>query len=300
MTLLIGSIQIGLIYAILGIGIYIAFRILDIPDLTADGSFTLGLSVSAIMTVYNQSVSGLVLAFLAGLIAGSVTGIIQTKLKINPILSGILTMSGLYSINLMVMGASNLSLIGKETIFKKAESVLQGIDKDFIKLIICLIMCLVVAFVFIYFFKTRLGLTIRATGNNEHMVKASSINVDMIKIITLALSNGLIALSGGLLAQYQSFSDISSGVGTVVIGLASVIIGEVILQKKSVTVGIFSAIVGSVIYRIIIAVALQSSIFPSYMLKFVSAMIVLIALSIPTIKEYIDNKKLIKKGEKNA
>lgn len=300
MTLLIGSIQIGLIYAILGIGIYIAFRILDIPDLTADGSFTLGLSVSAIMTVYNQSVIGLVLAFLAGLIAGSVTGIIQTKLKINPILSGILTMSGLYSINLMVMGASNLSLIGKETIFKKAESVLQGIDKDFIKLIICLIMCLVVAFVFIYFFKTRLGLTIRATGNNEHMVKASSINVDMIKIITLALSNGLIALSGGLLAQYQSFSDISSGVGTVVIGLASVIIGEVILQKKSVTVGIFSAIVGSVIYRIIIAVALQSSIFPSYMLKFVSAMIVLIALSIPTIKEYIDNKKLIKKGEKNA
>lgn len=300
MTLLIGSIQIGLIYAILGIGIYIAFRILDIPDLTADGSFTLGLSVSAIMTVYNQSVIGLVLAFLAGLIAGSVTGIIQTKLKINPILSGILTMSGLYSINLMVMRASNLSLIGKETIFKKAESVLQGIDKDFIKLIICLIMCLVVAFVFIYFFKTRLGLTIRATGNNEHMVKASSINVDMIKIITLALSNGLIALSGGLLAQYQSFSDISSGVGTVVIGLASVIIGEVILQKKSVTVGIFSAIVGSVIYRIIIAVALQSSIFPSYMLKFVSAMIVLIALSIPTIKEYIDNKKLIKKGEKNA
>ena len=296
MTLILGSLHIGLIYALLGIGVYITFRVLDIPDLTADGSLTLGLAVSGIMTINNQSILGLVLAFIAGCIAGSVTGLLQTKFGIHPILSGILTMSGLYSINLLIMGASNISLIGKESVFKIFEDMLGGLDKDIVRLIVCFVVCFVVSALFILFFKTRLGLMIRATGNNEHMVKASSINVDFIKIFTLAIANGCVSLSGGLLAQYQSFSDISSGVGTVVIVLASVIIGEVLFGRRTVTIGIISAVVGSIIYRLIIALALQSSIFPSYMLKLVSAVIVGVALSIPTIKKSIENRKLRKGG----
>lgn len=296
MTLILGSLHIGLIYALLGIGVYITFRILDIPDLTADGSFTLGLAVSGIMTINNHSILGLVIAFIAGCIAGNITGLLQTKLGIHPILSGILTMSGLYSINLFIMGASNISLIGKRSIFKIFEDLFKSLDKDIVRFVVCLIIAILVSLVFILFFKTRLGLMIRATGNNEHMVKASSINVDFVKILTLGIANGCVALSGALLAQYQSFSDISSGVGTVVIGLASVIIGEVILGRRSVTVGIISAVIGSIIYRLIIAIALQSDIFPSYMLKLVSALIVGVALSVPNIKKSIENRK-IRKGD---
>jgi putative ABC transport system permease protein len=287
MTLVLGSVQLGLIYGLLALGIYISFRILNIPDLTADGSFTLGLSVSAAMTILGHPLLGFALAFAAGAAAGAVAGLLQTKLGIHPILAGILTMSSLYSVNLYVLGSrSNLTLIGADTVFKQMRAGLS-MDKELVNTVIPVIFCLLFAGVLIWFFKTHTGLCIRATGNNEDMVRASSINVSAMKIIALAVSNGCVAMSGAVLAQYQGFADISSGIGIVVVGLASAIIGEAIFGRRSVTIGLLSAIFGSLLYRFIIAAALETSIFPAYALKIVSAAIVVIALAIPVVKRQL-------------
>jgi len=285
MTLLLGSLQLGLIYGLLALGIYITFRILNIPDLTADGSFTLGLSVSAALTVAGHPNWGIAAALAAGAAAGGVTGLLQTKLGIHPILSGILTMSGLYTVNLLILGSrSNVSLIGSDGIFEIVRD-LFSLDKNAAKTIVPAAYCLAAAVILIWFFKTHLGLCIRATGDNEDMVRASSINVDYMKITALSIANALVALSGAVIAQYQGYADLSSGVGTVVVGLASVIIGEVFFGKRSIVVGFISAVTGAIAYRFIIALALKSDFFPAYALKLVSAVIVIIALSIPTIKE---------------
>lgn len=297
MTLFIGSLQLGFIYALLALGIYITFRILNVPDLTADGSFTLGLSVSAICTVSGHPILGIFLAIIAGMIAGSFTGILQTKFKIHPILSGILTMGGLYSINLLVLGnRSNISLIGTENIF----GLLGNMDKDIAKLIISVVICLFFVTILILFINTHIGLCIRATGDNEDMVCASSIDVELIKIIALAVANGFVALSGAVIAQYQGFADIGSGTGIVTVGLASVIIGEVFFGKKTIKIGILGAVFGSVLYRIIIAIALQNDIFPTYMLKLVSSLIVVVALSIPVLKENMKIRKIKKEAMLDA
>jgi putative ABC transport system permease protein len=281
---MIGSAQLGLIYGMLALGIYISFRILNIPDLTADGSFTLGLSVSAVLTVAGHPLLGILLAIAAGAAAGTVTGLLQTKLEIHPILAGILTMSSLYSINLYILGSrNNLSLIGSDSIFNQIAWL--SINEEMMKTLIPLLYCFLCTIILIWFFKTHLGLCIRATGNNEDMVRASSINVNTMKIIALALSNACIGLSGAVLAQYQGYADISSGIGIMVVGLASAIIGEAIFDRRSLTMGLFSAIFGSLLYRFIIAAALKSSIFPAYMLRVVSAVIVVIALSIPVIQK---------------
>ena len=236
MTLMIGSAQLGLIYGLLALGIYISFRILNIPDLTADGSFTLGLSVSAVITVAGYPLLGILLAIVAGAAAGTVTGLLQTKLEIHPILAGILTMSSLYSINLYILGSrSNLSLIGSNSIFNQMAWL--SVNKELMKTLIPLIYCFLCAVILIWFFKTHLGLCIRATGNNEDMVRASSINVNAMKIIALALSNACIGLSGAVLSQYQGYADISSGIGIMVVGLASAIIGEAIFGRRSLTLG---------------------------------------------------------------
>jgi putative ABC transport system permease protein len=300
MTLVIGSVQLGLIYGLLALGIYISFRILNIPDLTADGSFTLGLSVSAAMTVAGYPLLGILLATAAGVAAGSATGLLQTKLEIHPILAGILTMSSLYSVNLYVLGSrSNLSLIGSDTVFSQLLDRLP-LDKEVVKTVIPLLFCIVCTGILVWFFKTHLGLCIRATGNNEDMVKASSINVSAMKIIALAVSNACVALSGAVLAQYQGYADISSGIGMVVVGLASAIIGEAIVGRRSVTLGLFSALLGSLLYRFIIAAALKSSIFPAYALRVVSAVIVIIALSIPVIKKAIQLNNMKRKAQRDA
>lgn len=302
MTLLIGSLQLGLIYGLLAIGIYITFRILNIPDLTADGSFTLGLAVSAVFTVAGHPSLGIIMAILAGCIAGSITGLLQTKMNIHPILAGIITMSGLYSVNLFIMGASsNITLIGKDTLFTLTENVLQGMGTNIIKTIPALILGLGVFILLSLLFKTHLGLSIRATGNNEDMVRASSINISTTKVIGLALANACIALSGAVIAQYQGFADISSGTGTMVTGLASVIIGEVLFfGKSSITRGLLAAIVGSILYRLMIALALNSSLFPAYMLKLVSSIIVAIALSLPAIKKQMELSKIKKEAMRDA
>lgn len=301
MTLLLGSLQLGFIYGILALGVYLTFRILNLPDLTADGSFTLGLSVSAAFTVLGHPYLGIVAAVIAGALAGSVTGILQTKFNIHPILSGILTMSGLYSVNLLVLGnRSNLSLIGLTTIFSDAQSFMTGFDKDIVKLIVVIIVCALAFMVMAWILTRHIGLCIRATGDNADMVRASSINIDKMKIIALAIANAYVALSGAILTQYQGYADISSGTGIVTIGLASVIIGEVFFSNRSLILGLVGAVSGATIYRIIIAIALKNDLFPSYMLKLVSAMIVIIALSIPSVKAKIAFMKMKKEALRDA
>lgn len=301
MTLFLGSLQLGLLYGILAIGIYISFRILNVPDLTTEGSFTFGLATSAMCAIGGHYILGIFLSIAAGALAGIVTGILQTKCRIHPILSGIITMSGLYTVNLAVMkNAVNVSLIGKDEIFTVISAALENMSRDAVRCVVSLIFAAVVCLIMIWFFKTHIGLCIRATGDNEAMVSSSSINVDATKIISLAISNGCVGLSGGLLAQYQGFADINSSVGILVVGLASVIIGEVIMGRRGVTIGIISAVIGSIIYRYIIALATASHIFPAFALKLVSAVIVTVALSIPAIKQGIALSKIKKEARRNA
>jgi len=301
MALLFGSLQLGLMYGLLAMGIYISFRILNIPDLTAEGSFTLGVAASAMATLSGSPWLGLAFAFLCGMAAGAVTGLLQTKVGIHAILAGILTMSGLYTINLAVMGASsNVSLIGKPTLFQQLFTALAPLGKDGVKLLVGGALAAVVLLALIWFFKTHLGLCIRATGDNEAMVRSSSINSSAMKIVGLAVSNGCIALSGGIVAQYQGYADITSGIGILVVGLASVIIGEAFFGKRGVTLGLLSAIVGSVVYRVIISLALSTNVFPTYFLKLISAVIVAVALSIPTVRENMRKRRIRREGKSHA
>lgn len=300
MTLFIGSLQLGLIYGFLAIGIYISFRIMNIPDLTAEGSFTFGLVVAAVFADLGHPILGIVLALAAGALAGVVTGALNVYLRIPAILAGILTMSGLYSVNLLTMDSkANLTLIGVDTIFSLTASLFGG-DLDLAKTLVNLVLVALAVFLIYTFFKTRIGLSIRATGDNEYMVRASSINIGVTKILALALSNAIIALSGGILAQYQQFADISSGVGMLVVGLASVIIGEAFLGQRGILCGLCAAVLGSIIYRLLIALAYQTNIFPSAAFRLISAVIVTIALAIPAIKQLLDMQRKRKENLRDA
>ena len=295
MKLLIGSLQLGLLYGILALGIYISFRILSIPDLTTEGSFAFGLSVSAAVTAAGHPVLAVFAALLAGALAGSVTGLLQTRFKIHPILSGIITMSGLYSINLAVLGGSpNLSLVRAATLFKLIPFLSKNDAMTALPIAAALLFLLLV----ILFFHTHIGMCIRAVGDNEDMVRASSINVNTCKVLSFAVSNALIALSGALIAQYQGYADISSSNGILVVGLASVIIGEALFGRRSVTLGFISAVAGSLIYRYIITLATRYSPLPAYMLKLVSAVIVALALAIPALRQNMKEARLKQEGGK--
>ena len=297
MILLIGSIQLGLIYAVMALGVYITFRILNIPDLTVDGSFTLGMAVTAVITVNGHPFIAVMVAIILGGLAGLTTGILQTKVGIHPILSGILVMTGLYSINLFIMGSkSNISLLGNDTLFTKMQNLFPS-NRDFGKTAVGVLACVSVFIILSIVFKSRLGLSIRATGDNEDMVRSSSVNADFTKCIGLAMGNACVALSGALICQYQMNSDVTAGTGMVVIGLASVIIGETFFGKRSVTLGFISAAVGSILYRIIIAFALYVDLFPAIALKLISAIIVVIALSIPAIKANLQIAKIRKEAK---
>lgn len=300
MTLFIGSLQLGLIYGFLAIGIYISFRIMNIPDLTAEGSFTFGLVVAAVFADLGHPILGIVLALAAGALAGVVTGALNVYLRIPAILAGILTMSGLYSVNLLTMDSkANLTLIGVDNIFSLTAPLFGG-DLDLAKTLVNLVLVALAVFLIYTFFKTRIGLSIRATGDNEYMVRASSINIGVTKILALALSNAIIALSGGILAQYQQFADISSGVGMLVVGLASVIIGEAFLGQRGILCGLCAAVLGSIIYRLLIALAYQTNIFPSAAFRLISAVIVTIALAIPAIKQLLDMQRKRKENLRDA
>jgi len=291
----IGALELGLAYSLLAFGIYISFRILNIPDLTVDGSFVLGAAVSAMLTSTGQPVLGIVLAIVAGAAAGCVTAIQQTKLGIAPILSGILTMTGLYSINLLVMGGkANVPILGKTTIFSMMETATSF---TYSKMVLLSFIVILVFIVYNFFFKTQLGLSIRATGDNEAMVRASSIDTDMAKIVGFAISNATVALSGAIVAQMQQSADINMGSGMIVIGLASLIIGDALLRNRTVLRGLVSVIMGSVVYRIIIALILTTSLPPSF-LKLISALVVATAISIPNLRVRNGFSRLRIKGDK--
>ncbi len=283
-----GSLELGIIYAIMALGVFISFRTLNIPDLTVDGSFTLGAAVSAVMIGFSQPFIGLALAFLAGSVAGMITALLTTKLKIQPLLSGILMMLGLYSINLSVMGGRpNIPLLNQPLIF----DFLQGFELGGYGKLLFLFLILALALVLLYLFlKTKLGFALRATGDNVQMVRALGVNTDLMILIGLAISNGLVALSGAIVAQYQGFADISMGIGMVIIGLASVIIGEVLFGVKTLFRRLVAVLFGAVLYRVIIAIAMWLGLSPAY-LKIISAIIVAVALSVPVFKEQISSFK---------
>ena len=304
LTMFLGGVQEGLFYALLAMGVFISFRILNTPDLTTEGSYTLGVAVSAVLTVAGHPVLGLVCAFLAGAMAGSVTGLLQTKVGIHPILAGILTMSGLYTINTAVMGGRPDVTLTKTTIFNKLYEVfninLQAFNKDraaftmakeITVLIVGVVLAAAVLIALIWFFRTHVGLCIRATGNNEAMVRSSSINAGSMKVLGLAVANGCTALAGGVMTQSGGFATISNGAGVLVVGLASVIIGEAIVGKRGVTLGLISVILGSVLYQCMIRLATSLNVFPAYYLKLVSAVIVAFALALPMIRESLQRTR---------
>ncbi|MDP4127452.1 MAG: ABC transporter permease [Bacillota bacterium] len=283
-----GSLELGIIYAIMALGVFISFRTLNMPDLSVDGSFVLGAAFSAVMSSSGHPFLALGIAFLAGCGAGSITALLHTKLKIQPLLAGILTMLALYSLNLKVMGGrANIPLMNKTTVFSILEKTALG---DNSKLIFPLAVLLLMLLLLYLFLKTRLGFVLRATGDNDHMVRALGVNTDSVILIGLALSNGLVALSGALIAQSQSFVDVGMGIGMVVIGLASVIIGEVVFGVKTLLRRLIAVILGSVLYRLIIAFALEIGMPPTD-LKLVSAVIVAIAMAMPIIKKRLSAVK---------
>ena len=279
-AVIFSALELGCIYALVALALFLSFRVLNIADMTTDGSFTLGCAVSATVALAGHPWLALPAAMAAGACAGSVTALLQTKLKIPSILAGIITNTGLYTVNLAVMGfSSNVNMMRSATIFTQ----LQPIFGSFYKLIPAAALTLLVGCLLVLFLRTRLGLSIRATGDNPDMVRASSINTGFTITIGLMLSNAMTALSGAVLAQYQKTADINLGTGMVIIGLASLIIGETLLPKGKMWMKALGAILGSIVYRFIIAIALRLDL-PSECLKLISATIVALAIGLPAIK----------------
>ncbi|MBW2285166.1 MAG: hypothetical protein JRF65_11260, partial [Deltaproteobacteria bacterium] len=280
MELWIGALNLGLLYSFIAIGVFITFRIHDFPDITVDGSFTAGASTAAFLLFsgVNPHVSALA-AFLVGAAAGSITALIHTLLKINGLLAGILVMTGLYSVNLHIMGRSNIPLLDRETFLTHLQQLNPGLNPEIWTCLALICIALVFWGALSLFFKTDLGLSMRMTGNNPDMAAATGVNVNAMKVFGVALANGLSALSGALVAQYQGFADIGMGVGTIVTGLAAVIIGESLLKTRSLTIMVLSVVLGSVIFRMMIAVALQVGMNPID-LKLLTAVFVLLTLFI--------------------
>lgn len=293
---LLGALALGLLWSVMTLGVYISYRVLDMADLTAEGSLTLGAAVAGSMIAAgaNPLVATLCAAG-AGLLAGLSTGLLHTKLKIPALLSGILTMIALWSVNLRVMGnRANVSILRLNTVYTFLQN--WGLDKTTSMIVVGAVCALAVISVLYWFFGTELGSAIRATGNNEHMVRAQGINTDNMKILGLVISNGLIALSGALIAQSQSFADIQMGTGAIVIGLASLIIGEVLFGKGGFYKRLVAIILGAVVYRVIIALVLKMGM-PSNDLKLFTAITVAVALSLPRFKGYLATLKRSAKGE---
>jgi putative ABC transport system permease protein len=281
----------GVLWGMLTLGVYVTFKILDIPDMTCDGSFALGGCVSASLLVAGvHPVPAILASVAAGMLAGFVTGILHTKLMIPAILSGILSMIALYSINLRVIGGASQALLGIDTIFTQLME-LTGLSQSNMRLIVGIIFAAVMIMLLYWFFGTEIGSAIRATGNNPFMVRALGCNTNTTIMLSLILSNGLIALSGSLVAQSQGYSDVKMGQGAIVIGLASIVIGEIFLRKKvSFAYVLTTVILGSIVYRIIIAVVLQMGMSTDD-LKLLTAVVVAAALGIPNVRKKLAIKR---------
>ncbi|MFJ7826321.1 ABC transporter permease [Psychrobacillus sp. NPDC096623] len=310
-----GSVEQGFIYAIMALGVYLTFRVLDFPDLTVDGSFVTGAGTAAAMIVlgYHPAIATVV-AILAGFLAGCMTGLLHTKGKINPLLSGILMMIALYSINLRIMGFTvensvgrpNIPLMNSETLFSQfygwwgslgidegingflSSLGVQYVPKTWGTVVIVAILIIIIKMVFDWFLKTEIGLAIRATGDNKKMIRSFSANTDILVILGLGLSNALVAFSGALIAQYTKAADIGLGIGMIVIGLASVIIGEAIFGTKTIVRTTLAVIAGAIIYRIVLALALRVEIMDPGDMKLITAVIVIIALILP---QYFEKRR---------
>jgi len=305
-SLLLGAVTIGLILSLLALGVFITFRIFAFPDITADGSITLGAAVTATLLVRGvDPFLATAAAFFAGMLAGATTGTIHTKFKIQGLLSGILVMTALYSVNLHVMGKSNVPLLSSVTLATKAESAGAAIAgattvnllgwnvaiRDAAVFVEILVGMILFAGILYAFFRTNLGTAMRATGDNDQMIRALGVSDGAMKTFGLAVSNGLIALSGALLAQYQGFADVQMGIGMVVWGLASVIIGEALVGTRQLGLTITGTIMGSVLFRLLVAIALRWGLNPND-LKMITAAFVFVALILPAFIAKLGRKKV--------
>lgn len=281
-----GAASQGILWGVMALGVYITYRLLDLADLTVDGSFATGGAVSAVLIVRGvDPFLSLGAALLVGALTGLVTGLLHTKVKIPAILSGILSMIALYSINLRIMGQANTPLLGERTILTTLGGLLPGFSDNSLALILGISFTVLIIAALYWLFGTEIGCCIRATGNNENMVRALGGNTDNTKIIGLMLSNGLVAFSGAMVAQSQGYADVGMGTGTIVIGLAAVIIGRVIFGSRfNFAYKLLSVVLGSVVYRIIIAIVLQMGWFSTNDLKLLTAVMVTIALGVPVVK----------------
>ncbi|MBC6720819.1 ABC transporter permease [Treponema sp. Marseille-Q4130] len=286
-----GALAVGILWSVMTLGVYITFRILDIADLTVDGSFATGGAVSGVLIAHGvHPLLSLLAAFAAGMLAGLVTGLLHTKIKIHVLLASILTMIALYSVNIRIMGKANTPLLGVNTVLTfftdkcgfTAANASLAVGAVFVACIVALMY---------WFFGTEIGSAMRATGNNERMVRALGVNTDTMKMLGLMLANGFVALSGGLVAQSQGYADVGMGTGVIVIGLASIIIGEVVFGKRfAFWYTLLSVVFGSVIYRIVIAIVLQLGL-KSTDLKLFTAIIVAASLSVPVVKGSVAHRR---------
>lgn len=305
LQIILGAVMLGLLWAIMTIGVYITYRILDIADLTVEGSIAMGAAIAA-QAIYN-GINPYVATFLAligGMTAGLITGLLHTKLKIPALLSGILTMIALYSINLRILGKANLSLLRMDTVYtvfremgisKSSLFVDLGISQIMPVITLGFIVVLGIIGILYWFFGTEVGCAIRATGTNPKMSRAQGINTNNMIILGLVISNGLVAVSGALIAQQQSFADVQMGMGSIVIGLASVIVGEVLFGKKNFFSRLVSLVLGAITYRVIIALVLEMGMSAND-LKLFTAITVAIALALPVFKSYLNPLKQSMKG----
>lgn len=291
MDLILSSVSQGLLWSIMAIGVYVTYRILDIADLTAEGAYPLGAAVAATGIVGGMNpLLATLLAFVAGMGAGLVSGLLHTKMKIPALLTGIVTLTGLYSINLKILGKANVALLRKETLVTQLQGL--GLSKTTAVLIIGSLFVAVVILLLTLLMNTQIGLALRSTGDNIPMSEANGINVNRMKIYGYMLSNGLIALSGALLTQNNGFADLNSGTGTIVIGLASVIIAEVILRNLRIGWRLLSVVLGSVIYRLIILAILEIPGMDADLVKLFSATLLALVLFVPEIQKKLRVRKI--------
>ena len=290
LSVLQGAVEQGFIYSLVALGLFLSYRVLDVADLTTDGSFTLGAACSAVLTVQGHPAAGLLLALLAGAAAGFVTALLQTRLGVQSILAGIITNTGLYTVNLMAMGwKSSASLMKKDTIFSLSKGLFAGTPLDgfwgrWYELILSAAVTILAGVVLYLFLGTRLGLSIRATGDNRDMVRASSVNPTFTITVGLCFANALTALSGAVVGQYQRTVDMGSGTGIVVIGLACLIIGETVAGRRGMGRGILAVVAGSIIYRFIYAIVFYTKVVPVDCLKLLTAAVVALAIAAPTLR----------------
>jgi putative tryptophan/tyrosine transport system permease protein len=288
---LVAAFQEGLLYACLGLGVWVSFRVLAFPDLSVDGVFPLGAATAAVLVVHGENpLVATVGSILAGLAAGLVTALLNTKLGINDLLSGILTTTGLYSVNLLIMQGSNVSLLGHVTLFEAAAGTLRMTDHYLVSLIVPGIAVLIVTVLLVAFMQTEFGLALRATGYNEQMARSLGVNTNRTKWVGLALGNGLVALAGALVAQSHGFADVGMGIGSIVIGLAAIILGEGLVRARGVGWSVSAIVLGTIVYRTIIGLSLRLGLGATN-LKLVTAVLVILVLSVPVLRAYVMTRR---------